>query len=119
MKKLIYTLGLVAFLGFAGMAQTAEPAKKQTVKDDGTTIAPASAKTDGDHAPQNKQAQPSTSQKTGDVDKTPAKTEQPTDKPAKRMAITEKGVPASKNKDVKPAESKETKSTDQTKKEHH
>ena len=87
MKKTVYTLAFIALFSVMANAQAPEKAKKQepaksaTVNPDGT-VAPAGAATE---------AQPAEGKKS---DTKPAS--------GTRMAITEKGVPASK----KPAEGK-------------
>lgn len=88
MKKTVYTLAFVAFFGVMANAQTAKPAsaksepvkaepiKAETVNPDGT-ISPAPASS---NAPELKAKDDN----------------QPVRKEGTRMAITEKGVPASK-----------------------
>jgi hypothetical protein len=109
MKKYLYTLSLVALFAAVGTAQSAEPAKKQNaskqaaVNDDGTTATKPA--TEAQQNPKTDNAQPA-----GASDK-PA--------PAKRMAITEKGVPASKSTDGKKATAAEPKRAEPAKTEKH
>ncbi|PBQ34379.1 hypothetical protein CNR22_22240 [Sphingobacteriaceae bacterium] len=88
MKKTLLTLGFIALISFASNAQDTKkeakkaPAAKETVNPDGTLIAP-------EPAPAATEAQTNTSKDQKQQGGT-------------RMAITEKGVPASK----KPVEKK-------------
>ena len=87
MKKTIYTIALIALFSVVSNAQTTsnkqEPAKAETVNPDGT-ISTAPVATDNiptTAAPESKSDDTKTSEKP---------------KSGTRMAITEKGVPASK-----------------------
>ena len=93
MKKLVYTLSFMTVLGFAANAQTKETAKPAEQQQ--KTAKPAESA---------KPAQPAESVK-------PVEMQVPADQPKSRMAITQKGVPASKakekeNKDAKTVEPK-------------
>lgn len=84
MKKLVYTLSFVALVGLTSKAQ--EPVKQEQP-------APVKKEAKNNQRP---------------VSETPApEAKQPGEQPKSRMAITQKGVPASKSK-----ESKETKQAD-------
>jgi hypothetical protein len=101
MKKTIYTLAFVALLSVMAKSQSAtepkkaEPVKKETVNPDGT-IAPVQ----------------------GVQDEKPAQAQEPK-KSGTRMAITEKGVPASKSTDSKSQKAAEPKKTEPAKTEKH
>ena len=101
MKKTIYTLAFVALLSVMAKSQSAsepkksEPAKKEKVNPDGT-LAPVQ----------------------GVQDEKPAAAQEPK-KGGTRMAITEKGVPASKSADTKPQKAVESKKTEPAKTEKH
>ncbi len=103
MKKTVYTLAFVALFSVMAKSQSAdpqkkkEPAKKETVNPDGT-LAPAPAVSSPE--PDAKQA------------------DQPM-KSGTRMAITEKGVPASKSSDAKAQKATEPKKTEPAKTEKH
>lgn len=105
MKRILYTAAFVAFFGAMGFAQSAKPAKKaepaaETVNPDGSAKASQSGKS---QQPMNEEGNPDGSPKNQPL-KEPASKTDGGDKPANkktRMAITEKGVPASKSKETK------------------
>lgn len=83
MKKLVYTLSFITLLGLAGKAQsTAQPVKP---------VEPA------------KQTEPSKKENKATITPAGASEMPSSNEPKSRMAITQKGVPASKTKENKDA----------------
>jgi hypothetical protein len=104
MKKYLFTISFVAAFALISQAQSdgAKPAKKEKVNPDGTmapaTTAPANEVRAADNKSQPNDAKPA----------------------GKRMAITEKGVPASKSNDgAKDQKATEPKKEAAPAKEHH
>jgi hypothetical protein len=113
MKKTVYTIAFIALFSFMTNAQSSntpkkqEPAKSTSVNDDGT-ISPAPTTAPTDNVPAQTPAASTVVTSVEDQPASPAKKEASENTaPKSRMAITEKGVPASK----KPAEEKKTEST--------